>query len=98
MLHSSVLATIGLLAAQSAAASVKRQGTIKPLFDSPEPYYDHDLGTPSDCTIWWNTDDGIGCDTVLLIANISVEQLALLVKLISDQTTNYTSPGPRTLR
>lgn len=81
MLSLSVLATSGLLAGHSAAASVKRQGTIRPMFDSPEAFYDHDSGTPDDCTMWWNTDDGLSCETSLLIADITEDQLTYLVSL-----------------
>lgn len=72
MLYHSVLAVIGLLAAQSAAASVKR-------FDSLAPFWDHDANTPADCTLWWNSDDGLSCDTALLIVGISANQLTLMV-------------------
>lgn len=82
MLRLSVLTAIGLLAAQSVAASVKRQGTIKPLFDSDEAFYDHDADTPADCTKWWNSDDGISCDTALLISGITEDQLTYLVSLV----------------
>ena len=75
MLRVSVLSTIGLLAAQSAAASVKR-------YDSAEPFYDHDPDTPEDCTLWWNSDDGLSCSTVLLLTGISDEQLTLWVGLL----------------
>ncbi|OLN95491.1 LysM domain-containing protein-like protein 5 [Colletotrichum chlorophyti] len=71
MLRLSVLATAGLLAGQSVAASIRR-------FDSLEPFYDHDPKTPADCTLWWNSDDGLTCETVLAIAGISVQDLTRL--------------------
>lgn len=74
MLRLSLLATIGLLAAQGAAVSIKR-------FDSSEPFYDHDPNTPADCTLWWNSDDGISCDTALLIADVTISQLTSMVSL-----------------
>ncbi|WYZ36306.1 hypothetical protein EsH8_XII_000056 [Colletotrichum jinshuiense] len=68
----SFIATIGLLAAQSAYGAVTRR------FDSLEPFYDHDANVPADCSLWWNSDDGLGCDTVLIIADISVAELVRL--------------------
>ncbi|KAK6206270.1 hypothetical protein QIS74_13689 [Colletotrichum tabaci] len=59
------MTTIGLLAAQSAYGAVTRR------FDSLEPYYDHDANVPADCSLWWNSDDGLGCDTVLIIADMA---------------------------
>lgn len=82
MLRLSILATIGLLAAQSAAASVKRfNDTITPFFDSPAPFHDHDPKTPADCTLWWNSNDGLSCNTVLMIVGISIGQLTSMVSL-----------------
>ena len=84
MLRLSLLTAVGLLATQGTAASVKRQGTIKPFFDDPEAFYDHDAGTPDDCTMWWNSDDGISCETAILIAGITEEQLTYLVSLFQS--------------
>ena len=56
MLRLSAIATVVLLASQSAAANLRR-------FDSLQPFYTHDPKTPADCALWWNSDDGITCDT-----------------------------------
>lgn len=77
MLGLSILATIGVFAAQSAALGVKR-------FDSSTPFYSHDPNTPADCTLWWNSDDGLSCDTVLTIVGISVSQLTAWVSLTQE--------------
>ncbi|KFY31500.1 hypothetical protein V493_01051 [Pseudogymnoascus sp. VKM F-4281 (FW-2241)] len=85
MLRLSILATIGLLAAQGAAVSIKR-------FDSPEPFYDHDTNTPADCTLWWNSDDGLSCDTALLIADVTISQLTSInpsIKSCGDWKEDY---------
>lgn len=87
MLHLSILATIGVLAAQSVALGVKR-------FDSSTPFYSHDPNTPAACTLWWNSEDGISCDTVLLIVGISVGQLTAWVSL----TRKSCYEAPYTLR
>ncbi|KFY19744.1 hypothetical protein V491_04249 [Pseudogymnoascus sp. VKM F-3775] len=85
MLRLSILATIGLLAAQGAAISIKR-------FDNPEPFYDHDHNTPADCTLWWNSDDGLSCDTALLIADVTISQLTSInpsIKSCGDWKEDY---------
>ncbi|KFY72525.1 hypothetical protein V499_07338 [Pseudogymnoascus sp. VKM F-103] len=85
MLHLSILATIGVLAAHSVALGVKR-------FDSSTPFYSYDPNTPAACTLWWNSDDGISCDTVLLIVGISVGQLTAWnpsIKSCADWKADY---------
>lgn len=69
----SFITTFGLLAAHSASGAVTRR------FDSVEPFYEHDANVPADCNLWWNSDDGLSCDTVLLIAGISIGELIRLV-------------------
>ena len=76
MARISTLITVGALAAQAMGASVRR-------FDSTEPFYEHDAKTPADCSLWWNSDDGLSCDTALLIAGVSVGDLARLVRKLS---------------
>ncbi len=80
MLRLPVITTVALLAAQSTAVSLKR-------YDSLEPFYIHDPKTPSDCTLWWNSDDGLSCDTVLTVAGISVSQLTAMVSLTRNPVT-----------
>ncbi|KFY12573.1 hypothetical protein V492_03806 [Pseudogymnoascus sp. VKM F-4246] len=106
MLRLSIIATIGLLAAQGSAISIKR-------FDSPDASYDHDPNTPADCTLWWNSDDGISCDTSLLIADVTIDKLTSMnpsIKSCDDWKEDYsycidsasgipeptTTPGPGT--
>ncbi|KAL0938065.1 LysM domain-containing protein-like protein 5 [Colletotrichum truncatum] len=93
MLRLSVFTAVGILAAQSAAASVKRFDRLAPRrFDSSVPFYDHDSNTPSDCTVWWNTDDGLSCDTVLTISGITIGQLSAMnpsTKSCNDWKTDY---------
>ncbi|KAI8163641.1 LysM domain-containing protein [Colletotrichum sp. SAR 10_70] len=89
----SVLAALGLLVAQGTAISVKRVDRLAPRrFDSSVPFYDHDSHAPSDCTLWWNSDDGLSCDTVLIIAGISAAQLTALnpsIKTCGDWKVDY---------
>ncbi|KAL8282909.1 hypothetical protein RB600_006079 [Gaeumannomyces tritici] len=68
----SALVTIGLLATQGAGASVHRR------WDSLEPLYKTDPGAPSDCSLWWNTDDGMPCDLALTIAGATEADLTRL--------------------
>ncbi|KFY46610.1 hypothetical protein V494_00398 [Pseudogymnoascus sp. VKM F-4513 (FW-928)] len=85
MLRIFILATVGILAAQCTAVSIKR-------FDSSEPFYDHDPNTPADCTLWWNSDDGLSCDTTLLIAGVSVGELTAMnpsIKSCGDWKEDY---------
>ncbi|SPO07756.1 uncharacterized protein DNG_10451 [Cephalotrichum gorgonifer] len=85
MVRPSLLASIGLLAGQSFAADLKR-------FDDTEPWYDHDDMTPADCSLWWNSDDGLSCDTVLIIAGISISQLTSMnpsIKSCADWKADY---------
>jgi hypothetical protein len=46
----SILTAVGVLVAQAADASIRR-------FDSLEPFYGHDPNVPTDCNLWWNSDD-----------------------------------------
>lgn len=73
MARLAILASIGALAAQAAAGSVIRR------YDSTEAFYEHDTKVPSDCSLWWNSDDGLSCDTALLIAGVTVDDLTRLV-------------------
>ncbi|GJC89488.1 lysM domain-containing protein ARB_05157 [Colletotrichum liriopes] len=78
----SLLATFGLLAAQGTASILGRRR-----FDSSVPFYDYDPNVPADCNLWWNSDDGISCETVLLITGLSIGQLTSMnpsVKSCSD--------------
>lgn len=68
-----LVVTAGLLATQGAGAS------IIPRSDSTLPLYDHDPNVPADCNLWWNSDDGISCETALLMAGITVADLTRLV-------------------
>lgn len=81
--HRKQLAIVGVFAAQSVAIGVKR-------FDSSTPFYSHDPNTPAACTLWWNTDDGLSCDTVLTIVGISVGQLTAWVRLTRE--SRYEAP------
>ncbi|GJD05490.1 hypothetical protein ColKHC_14315 [Colletotrichum higginsianum] len=67
---------MGLLAAVSAYGAVTRR------FDSLEPLYDHDANVPAHCSLWWNSDDSLGCDTVLNIADMA-EVLLPRLELLS---------------
>ncbi|WQF90152.1 Putative LysM domain-containing protein [Colletotrichum destructivum] len=83
----SFLATFGLLAAQGTASILGRRR-----FDSTVPFYDHDPNVPADCNLWWNSDDGISCETVLLITSLSIGQLTSMnpfVKSCSDWKADY---------
>ncbi|KAL8310459.1 hypothetical protein RB597_010340 [Gaeumannomyces tritici] len=89
----SALVTIGLLATQGAGASVHRR------WDSLEPLYKTDPGAPSDCSLWWNTDDGMPCDLALTIAGATEADLTRLnpwVKSCGDwePTRSYCVKGP----
>ncbi|KFY40861.1 hypothetical protein V495_05216 [Pseudogymnoascus sp. VKM F-4514 (FW-929)] len=80
-----IFAAIGVFAAHSAAIGVKR-------FDSSTPFYSHDPNTPADCTLWWNSDDGLSCDTVLTIVGVSVGQLTAWnpsIKSCTDWKADY---------
>lgn len=74
----SLLATFGLLAAQGTASILGRRR-----FDSSVPFYDYDPNVPTDCNLWWNSDDGISCETVLLITGLSIVQLTSMVSVES---------------
>ncbi|KAK8007864.1 hypothetical protein PG989_001854 [Apiospora arundinis] len=80
MARLSIITAVGVLAAQAVGASIRRS-------DSLEPFYEHDAGVPADCNLWWNSDDGFTCETALLLAGVSVDELTRLnpsIKSCSD--------------
>nr|UQJ82176.1 secretory protein [Falciphora oryzae] len=76
----SALVTLGLLVTQSAGASVHRR------WDSAEPLFKTDPGAPSDCSLWWNTDDGMPCDVALAIAGATEADLMRLPEPVPSPT------------
>lgn len=75
MFQASIIATVGLYATQTFGAALL-------LWDSDLPLYDHDPDVPADCTLWWNTDDGLSCQTALSIAGVPIADFLRLVSQI----------------
>ncbi|TLD25414.1 hypothetical protein PspLS_05917 [Pyricularia sp. CBS 133598] len=84
MFRASIIATVGLCATQTLGAALL-------IWDSDFPLYDHDPDVPVSCTLWWNTDDGLSCQTALSIAGVPVADLLKLnpsVKSCQDWKTD----------
>ena len=74
----SIFTAVGVLACHATGASIRR-------FDSLEPFYEHDANVPTDCNLWWNSDDGLSCETALLVAGVSVNDLTRLVRFLGPR-------------
>ncbi|KLU90142.1 LysM domain-containing protein [Magnaporthiopsis poae ATCC 64411] len=84
----SAIATLGLLVTHSAGVPVHRR------WDSASPFFETDPGAPSDCSLWWNTDDGLPCDVALNIAGAIEADLTGLPE--PEPVPNPTQPSAPT--
>lgn len=80
------LSALACLAAGASAAAVSDRD-LKQRDATNNPRYTPLKGTDPDCVWWWNTDDGMTCDLLLMVVGISEEEF---ITWVSMQKVSHT--------